>query len=124
ALPGERAVGARRVRRRHERDGCRQLSRLYRLATRRCRRSERVRTAMSGGVRRRVTMGKPRLAAVALLILAVPTIARAGTGTWTSHGPTGGNVTVVAVDPLTPTTVYAGTHGGGIFKSTDGGATW
>ena len=29
----------------------------------------------------------------------------------------------LAVDPVTPTILYAGT-GGGVFKSTDGGGTW
>ncbi|MBF0232600.1 MAG: hypothetical protein HQK65_06120 [Desulfamplus sp.] len=29
----------------------------------------------------------------------------------------------LAIDPATPTTVYAGTYGGG-FKSTDGGTNW
>ncbi len=33
-------------------------------------------------------------------------------------------ITALAVDPLTPTTLYAGTQGGGVFKSTDGGANW
>ena len=43
---------------------------------------------------------------------------------WTSNGPTGGIVNAVAVDPTVPTTVYAGTNGGGFFKSLDGGVTW
>jgi photosystem II stability/assembly factor-like uncharacterized protein len=30
----------------------------------------------------------------------------------------------VAVDPKTPTTVYAGLYGNGVYKSTDGAATW
>ena len=33
-------------------------------------------------------------------------------------------VYALAIDPLTPTTLYAGTYGGGVFKSTDGGASW
>lgn len=33
-------------------------------------------------------------------------------------------VVVLAYDALTPTIIYAGTEGGGIFKSTDGGANW
>ncbi|MCP4247945.1 MAG: hypothetical protein GY778_12935, partial [bacterium] len=32
--------------------------------------------------------------------------------------------TVVIVDPVTPSTLYAGTSGEGVWKSTDGGATW
>jgi uncharacterized repeat protein (TIGR01451 family) len=43
--------------------------------------------------------------------------------TWTSDGPAGGEVLAVAIDPLTPTTLYAGTRGG-VFKSVDGGGSW
>jgi photosystem II stability/assembly factor-like uncharacterized protein len=43
---------------------------------------------------------------------------------WVSHGPLGGTGTAIAIDPTDPTTMYAGTNGGGFFKSTDGGATW
>src|SRR5436309_11020464 len=32
-------------------------------------------------------------------------------------------ITALAIDPLTPTTLYAWTNGGGLFKSTDGDAT-
>jgi hypothetical protein len=47
-----------------------------------------------------------------------------GDNVWTGSGPLGGPpVTGVAVDPLVPSTVFAAT-GGGIFKSTDGGASW
>jgi hypothetical protein len=28
------------------------------------------------------------------------------------------------MDPTAPNTLYAGTSGGGVFKSTDGGANW
>jgi photosystem II stability/assembly factor-like uncharacterized protein len=30
----------------------------------------------------------------------------------------------IAVDPVTPTTLYVATDGGGVIKSTDGGSTW
>jgi photosystem II stability/assembly factor-like uncharacterized protein len=45
---------------------------------------------------------------------------------WTSIGPYGEGVIafVLALDPTTPTTLYAGTYGGGVFKSTDGGTSW
>jgi photosystem II stability/assembly factor-like uncharacterized protein len=33
-------------------------------------------------------------------------------------------VRTLAVDPATPTTIYAGTNGSGIFKSVNGGASW
>jgi photosystem II stability/assembly factor-like uncharacterized protein len=31
---------------------------------------------------------------------------------------------VLAMDPLTPTILYAGIAGGGVFKTADGGLTW
>ena len=43
---------------------------------------------------------------------------------WASRGPEGGSITAVAVDPLTPSTVYAATYQAGVFKSTDGGLSW
>ena len=39
-------------------------------------------------------------------------------------GPEGGAVEALIVDPLNPTTVYAGTDGAGVFKSIDGGVSW
>src|SRR5207237_7356473 len=33
-------------------------------------------------------------------------------------------VTAIAIDPVEPSTVYAGTSGGSIYDSTDSGATW
>src|SRR6266851_1805620 len=51
-------------------------------------------------------------------------IASAQPGTWTSNGPGGGTVFALAIDPLTPTTIYAGTYLGGVFKSANGGASW
>ena len=48
----------------------------------------------------------------------------ASAGVWTAHGPNGGQVNAIAVDPSTPTTVYAATEFGGFFKSLDGGDTW
>ena len=44
--------------------------------------------------------------------------------TWALRGPEGGDVRAFAVDPVTPGTVYAGSFGGGVFKSQDGGAKW
>jgi hypothetical protein len=60
--------------------------------------------------------------AVLLGLGGVPSV-HAGINVWTSIGPDGGGIiSALALDPLTPTTLYAGTDG--IFKSTDGGATW
>jgi hypothetical protein len=47
----------------------------------------------------------------------------AGTNTWTTNGPAEA-VNVVVVDPLTPSTLYAGTEFGGVQKSTDSGGSW
>lgn len=50
-----------------------------------------------------------------------------GGGTWNATGlgdvdATSGSTLVI--DPVTPTTLYAGTYGGDVFKTTDGGDTW
>ena len=39
-------------------------------------------------------------------------------------GPPGGDVRALAIDPSNPATLYAGTNGGGVFKSTNGGTSW
>jgi photosystem II stability/assembly factor-like uncharacterized protein len=51
-------------------------------------------------------------------------LSHAGLNRWTAYGPAGGQVSAMAIDPKTPTTLYAGTPDGGLFKSTDGGAQW
>ncbi len=43
---------------------------------------------------------------------------------WSLSGLGGQNISALVIDPLTPTTVYAGVLGGGVFKSTDAGETW
>lgn len=45
---------------------------------------------------------------------------------WTSLGPgnVGGRVRSVVVHPTNPQTMWAGSVGGGIWKTTDGGASW
>lgn len=52
------------------------------------------------------------------------TLAPTGTNVWTSIGPGGGEITALAINPVTPTTVYAGTRSSGVFKSTNGGVSW
>ncbi|RIE17322.1 WD40/YVTN/BNR-like repeat-containing protein, partial [Candidatus Cryosericum septentrionale] len=52
-----------------------------------------------------------------------PAARAAGTGTWTQLSLYGGNIGCLAIDPLTPTTLYASTIGG-VYRSTDSGATW
>lgn len=41
-----------------------------------------------------------------------------------SIGPFGGNIVSIAVDPDNPSTIYAATFGGGVFKSINGGNDW
>ncbi len=83
---------------------------------------------------RRTNLSSNRRAAVGIRTLAVGfgllcassvRPADAGTNVWTSNGPTGGFIHALAIDdPFAPTTVYAGTDGGGLFKTTDFGGTW
>jgi cysteine-rich repeat protein len=49
-----------------------------------------------------------------------------GGSSWAAinSGLTTTDVNAVAVDPLTPSTIYAGTTGGGIFKTTTAGTSW
>ena len=49
-------------------------------------------------------------------------LASSATDVVTSNGPEGGVVRALAIDPAMPATLYAGTSGGGVFKSTNGGA--
>jgi len=63
------------------------------------------------------------LAFVALIGLKAG-VALAGANVWTTGGPEGGIVYRLAIDPVTPTTVYAGTYGAGVFKSVSGGESW
>ena len=60
---------------------------------------------------------------ILLLAAGLSGIAQAGTNVWTPIGPEGGTINTLAIDPTTPSTLYAGTNGG-VFKSTDGGAHW
>src|SRR5262245_11308317 len=43
---------------------------------------------------------------------------------WTNPGPDGGGVTAIAIDPVHPDTLYAGTWTAGTWKSIDGGSDW
>src|SRR5579859_3532377 len=48
----------------------------------------------------------------------------AGTNRWTSHGPLGGFVSALVIDPSSPATLYAGTSNDGLFTRKDGGGRW
>ncbi|MFH1679008.1 MAG: T9SS type A sorting domain-containing protein, partial [Candidatus Eisenbacteria bacterium] len=45
---------------------------------------------------------------------------------WTERGPSniGARLADLAIDPSDPNTIYAGMASGGVFRSSDGGATW
>ena len=59
-----------------------------------------------------------------LLTIAQVGTASAGTNVWSSNGPEAGTIQALAIDPVTSTTLYAATFGGGVFKSTNGGGAW
>jgi photosystem II stability/assembly factor-like uncharacterized protein len=44
--------------------------------------------------------------------------------TWTNIGPYGSPTETILIDPAHPDTIYTGSEGAGVRKSTDGGATW
>ena len=50
----------------------------------------------------------------------------ARSNTWFSLGPTNfaGRILAIATDPVDASTVYAGAAGGGLWRTTDAGATW
>lgn len=41
-----------------------------------------------------------------------------------TNGPSGGIINTIEIDPVHPDILYAGGAGGGVYKTTDGGATW
>jgi hypothetical protein len=50
--------------------------------------------------------------------------ATATAATWQRIGPDGGQLSALAIDRLQPATIYAGSPGGGLFKSVNYGLTW
>ncbi len=69
----------------------------------------------------------PLLAGVMVAALAAvrPSPGGAAFNVWTASGPLWeGLILSLAIDSSSPGTLYAGTSGGGVFKSTDGGASW
>src|SRR5512143_1170666 len=74
----------------------------------------------------RIETALPRATFIAaLLCLCLSGPVSAATYSWTSGGPYGGNTLSLAVSPdfASDQTVFAGNYSG-VFKSTDGGATW
>ena len=58
------------------------------------------------------------------VLVSAPAAQAAETGTWTQLPLYGGSVSILAIDPKTPATLYAGTDSSGVFRSTDSGTTW
>ena len=62
--------------------------------------------------------------AAALLFVLLPAIAHAGNQVWTGTSPRAKSIEAIASDPLNPLRFWAATFGGGVARTTDGGATW
>jgi hypothetical protein len=67
---------------------------------------------------------KPVALVALLLIVSLPAPGWAGPITWSGGVPEGGPVRAVLIDPHNALIIYVGTLGSGVFKSTDGGASW
>src|SRR5438445_4963299 len=78
----------------------------------------------------RINMQRKKLRFVSLGVLLGALLAtsgmsvEAGINSWTTNGPDGGQIVALAINPVTPATLYAGTYRSGVFKSTDGGGSW
>lgn len=79
---------------------------------------------MAGVLSLRGSFVRAQLALVLTFSLAAVAPAGAGVDVWTNEGPDGAEISAIAVDPGDADTVYVGTNGGGVFKSTDGGLSW
>ncbi len=60
---------------------------------------------------------------VGLAIFWIPSMAFAGSNTWTSLGPYGGSVQAIAVDDFDPSIGYIVLRGR-LYRSSDGGSNW
>src|SRR5712692_7677336 len=71
-------------------------------------------------------MNRIRIFSAALpAFLVLSALAFGGVHRWTSHGPDGDeSFLALAIDPVTPTTLYASSPPHGLFQSTDGGESW
>jgi uncharacterized repeat protein (TIGR02543 family) len=58
------------------------------------------------------------------VLTGTPSAQAADTGTWTQLPLYERRLLCLAIDPLTPSTLYAGTGGSGVFRSTNDGTTW
>ena len=66
-----------------------------------------------------------RLSIIILFVMCLGTVQLVLAESWEpTGGPTGGYVLCLAVHPTNPNIVYAGTQGGYVYKTTDGGTGW
>jgi photosystem II stability/assembly factor-like uncharacterized protein len=65
-----------------------------------------------------------RFATLAVALFAIGVRVAEAAGSWTSIGPAGAVVNVLAVSPINPSIAYAGTSGAGLLATKDGGNTW
>ena len=65
-----------------------------------------------------------KAAAAGMLAAALAAPAVGAIGKWSSLGPEGGLVSALLLDPSSPSVVWEGTYGGGLFVSRDGGGRW
>ena len=84
------------------------------------RQSVKLTKGLQAGARRALVVWS--IAMIAIVVASAPAVA--GVDKWTNLGPEGANVFALAIDPVKPNTLYAGTNGGGVFKSTNGGTSW
>lgn len=59
-----------------------------------------------------------------LAAIVLPGSARAGLGRWTTSGPPQREITALAIAPTDQNVLYAGTTGGYVFRSDNGGGSW
>ncbi|HXI13648.1 MAG TPA: hypothetical protein VNM92_13545 [Thermoanaerobaculia bacterium] len=71
----------------------------------------------------RNAMSRPIVALLLFLTSPFASPLIAGPNSWTSSGPQGGSTAAIAIDPQSPSTLYAGSPYG-VLKSTDGAVTW
>lgn len=76
-------------------------------------------TTHANDLRRILLLAMLTLVAI-LFIVAAPAHGAA----WQPLGPDGGRVPALLADPFEADVVYAGSFGGGLFRSTDGGRSW
>ena len=73
-----------------------------------------------------ITRHKIITAIYSLILLLLCSFWQNANASWVASntGLPSSNIATLAIDPITPSTLYAGTWGDGIFKSTDAGANW